>query len=100
MSIRKRLAAVLMLALTAGALAAPAAEASRMVNTTVTGRVTEVRGGDTIVLDGKSYRVLAGSPAAQTLSHVHAGQIIELVLNGEPGKDATRVTVIHLHEQP
>jgi hypothetical protein len=100
MSMRKRLAAILMVALTVGALAAPSAEASRVVDTTVTGRVTEVRGGDTIVLDGKIYRVLAGSPAAQTLSHIHAGQVVELVLNGEPGKDATRVTVIHTHEQP
>ena len=100
MSMRKRLAAILMLGLAAGALLAPAAEASRMVDTTVTGRVTDVRGGDTIVLDGRSYRVLPGSPAARMLSQVHAGQVVELVLNGEPGKDATRVTVIHTHEHP
>jgi hypothetical protein len=100
MSMRTRLAKVLLLALTAGALAAPAAEASRPIETTVSGRVTDVRGGDTIVVDGRSFRVLPGSPAARTLAQIHAGQVVELVLSGEPGKDATRVTVISTREQP
>lgn len=100
MNTRTRLAATLMLALAAAALAPPAAQASHVVDTAVTGRVTDLRGGDTIVVEGRSYRVLADSPAAKILGQIRPGQVVDLVLNGDPAKDSTRVLVISVHGQP
>jgi hypothetical protein len=100
MSMRTGLAATLMLAVAVLALAPPAAEASRVVDTAVTGRVTDVRGFDTIVVEGRSYKVQPDSPAAKVIGRIRAGQIVDLVLTGEPGKDTTRVTVINVHGQP
>ena len=79
------------------AISGPAALASRPVLMPVTGRVSEVRGEDTIVVDGKSYRILAGSPAAQAIGRVHAGQVVDLVFNGEPAQMSSRVIEINVH---
>ena len=97
---RRRFAVLVTLALAAGTLAGSAAEASRPVVMPVTGRVSEVRGEDVIVVDGKSYRVLPGSPAAHAIARVHAGQVVDLVFNADASQASSRVISITLHEQP
>jgi hypothetical protein len=99
MSTRARWATILMLALAAGTFAPPAVQASLKIDTTVTGRVTDLRGGDTIFLDGHPYKVLPNSLAARNFSSLRMGQVVELVLNGPPGKDTSRVTAISTREQ-
>ena len=100
MKLRTRWLAILTLALATVATAPPPAQASHVVDTTVTGRVSEVRGSDALVVNGRTFRVLPGSPAAKTIGEVRSGMMVELVLNGDPSKDATRVIVINLQNRP
>jgi hypothetical protein len=91
---------MLCVAVAVGTATVPVAQASRPVGVTITGQVTEVRGGDTILLGTKSYRVLPDSQAARALGRIHPGSVVDLVLNGEPGDAASRVILINPHEQP
>jgi len=100
MSMRIRWLAILLFAIGAGTAAVPSAEASRLVGTMVTGKVTDLRGGDTILIGTKAYRVQPDSPAARMLDQVRVGTVVDLSLNGDAGNSATRVTAIRVHDQP
>ena len=100
MNTRTRLTATLMLALAAATLSPPPVQASHVIETTVSGRVTDVRGGDTIFVEGRGYRVQPYSPAAKLIGQIRPGQVVDLVLNGDAAKESTRVLVINVRGQP
>jgi hypothetical protein len=98
MNIRLTLSAALLALATIG-VAAPAS-ANHLVGTTISGRLSGVTGGDTLVLDGHNYRVKPGSPAAKALSTLAPGVRVELVLDGPADKPASRVVVVNVMAKP
>jgi hypothetical protein len=98
MNIRLTLSAAL-LALATFGVAAPA-DATHVVGTTISGRLSGVTGGDTLVVDGHNYRVKPGSPAAKTLSTLAPGVRVELTLDGPADKPASRVVVVNVMANP
>jgi hypothetical protein len=80
-------------------LAGPAG-ASRPVDGQLSGKVTDVRGGDTIYVEGKPYKVQPKSAASKMLGSIRVGTRVDVVLSGAPSDPATRVIGIVPHEKP
>jgi hypothetical protein len=98
MNIRHTLCAALLALATIG-MAAPA-DANRVVGATISGRLSAVTGGDTLVVDGHNYRVKPGSPAASALRTLEPGTRISLVLDGPAESPASRVVVVNVMATP
>jgi hypothetical protein len=98
MNIRHILSAAL-LALATFGVAAPA-DANHVVGTTISGRLSGVSGGDTLIVDGHNYRVKSGSPAAKALATLAPGVRVELMLDGPADKPASRVVVVNVMATP
>lgn len=62
----------------------------------VTGTVTGV-GSDQVIVDGKKYSVDVQGSALQQLEQIHAGEQVQLILNGPPNSAAARVESIQVH---
>lgn len=86
----RTLAAAWVLALCAGPV-----DANMMVQNTVTGLVTLAPSGGEIAVDGRRYRISPQSAAAVEVASVHAGDRVELVLDGPPTAESTEVVEIH-----
>jgi hypothetical protein len=98
MNIRHTLCAALLALATIG-VAAPA-DANKVVGTTISGQLSAVSGGDTLVVDGHNYRVQPGSPAAKALRTLEPGTRVELVLDGPATSPASRVIVVNVMAKP
>jgi hypothetical protein len=98
MNIRLTLSAALLALATLG-VAAPA-DANHVVGTTISGRLSGIAGGDTLVVDGHNYRVKPGSPAAKALQTLAPGVRVELVMDGPAGNPASRVVVVNVQAKP
>lgn len=65
--------------------------ANQLPGEVVTGVVTSVSSGSSISIDGKSYRIKSGSPAASAARTIAKGQTIEAQLNGAANSAASEV---------
>lgn len=63
--------------------------ANQLPGDLVTGQVNAVAGDSSIKVDGKTYRIKAGSPAAQAVHTVSPGQVVDVQLNGPANSSAT-----------
>lgn len=63
----------------------------------ISGTVTAVSGNQ-IVIDGKSYSVKPDGPALRELQRVQVGQLVDVVMNGEPHAASSQVIAVHVRE--
>jgi hypothetical protein len=87
----------LFFALSAAVCLSGPAMANRVPGATLTGHVTATSNGDWIKIDGKSYRVKSGSPAAAAASKLTTGQYVDIQLNGPAGAAASEVVNVVPH---
>jgi hypothetical protein len=92
-----RIAPMLAAAVAAVMLAAGAAQANQLAGPVVTGYLTSVQ-GDSITINGQTYTVAPGSPAADELSSLVAGQRVDVQLNGPASAPDTEVTNVTVHQ--
>ena len=79
-------------------LAAGPALAARVISIMVTGQVTAVSGGNSVTIDGRTYQVAAGSPAASAISQVQPGEQVDVTLDGPPTAAGSQVIGIAPHQ--
>jgi hypothetical protein len=79
-------------------LAVQPAVASRAL-VIVTGKITAIYGNDRIDVDGKIFKVLSGSTAADSLRQFGIGQVVDVSLDGALADTASRVVSIQLHQR-
>jgi hypothetical protein len=84
-------------AMAAAMLAAGAAQANQLAGPIVTGYLTSIQ-GDSITVNGQTYTVAPGSPAAEELSSLSPGQRVDVQLNGPASSPDTEVVNLALHE--
>jgi hypothetical protein len=82
------------------ALAALPAFGVRLVSPQVTGRVTSISGNVSVVIDGKTYMIGAGTPASQNIANVHVGDQIGLILDGPVSRSGSHVINIQKVSKP
>jgi hypothetical protein len=92
-----RIIPVLAAAAAAVILAAGAAQANQLAGPVVTGTLTSVQ-GDSITVNGQTYTIAPGSPAAAELSSLSAGQRVDVQLNGPADSPDTEVTNVTVHQ--
>jgi len=73
--------------------------ASHVLGARVSGTVTAVT-ANSVTIDGKTYRIHPGSPAAQALSQVQVGKPVTLSLDGSPSASTTHVRLIQPAAKP
>jgi hypothetical protein len=78
-------------------LAAGTAHANQLAGPIVTGYLTSVQ-GDSITINGQTYTVAPGSPAADELSSLSPGQRVDVQLNGPAAEPGTEVINVALHQ--
>jgi hypothetical protein len=92
-----RIIPVLTAAMAAALLAAGATQANQLAGPVVTGTLTSIQ-GDSITVDGQTYTIAPGSPAADELSSLTTGQRVDVQLNGPASSPDTEVTNVTVHE--
>lgn len=92
-----RIIPVLGAAMAAAILAAGPARANQLAGPVVTGYLTSIQ-GDSITVNGQTYNVAPGSPAAEELSSLTAGQRVDVQLNGPLSSPDTEVTSVTVHQ--
>jgi len=71
--------------------------ANQLPGEIVTGVVTSVSSDSSISIDGKSYRIKSGSPAASAVRTIAKGQAIDAQLNGAANSAASEVINLVTH---
>lgn len=99
MNLRTRLL-VPVVATTGFLLAGGSALAALVVSTTLTGQVTTVSGSQSVTINGQTYQIAPGSPAASTITQVQPGQRVDVKLDGAAGAPGTHVIAISPHTGP
>ena len=79
------------------ALGVGAAYGNQLAGFILTGRVTAASAGDSLSLDGRTYRIKAGSPAATAAQKLTMGTVVDAVLDGPPTTSASAVINIVAH---
>ena len=92
-----RITRVLTAAMAVAVLAAGAAGANQLAGPVVTGYLTSIQ-RDSITVNGQTYSIAPGSPAADELSSLAAGQVVDVQLNGPASSPDTQVTNVAVHE--
>jgi hypothetical protein len=100
MNASKNLVAALVTAAVGMAGLAGTAGAARPVDGQLSGKVTDVRGNDTIYVEGKPYKVQPNSAASKVLGKIRVGTQVHVALSGAPGDPKSQITGIVPHEQP
>lgn len=80
----------------AAVLTAGTAHANQLAGPVVTGYLTSVQ-GDSITVNGQTYTIAPGSPAADELSALSPGQRVDVQLNGPASAPDTEVTNVTVH---
>ncbi len=91
-----RMMPMLAAAMAAAMLAAGAAPANQLAGPVVTGYLTSIQ-GDSITVNGQTYTVAPGSPAADELRSLSPGQRVDVQLNGPASSPDTEVTNVTVH---
>jgi len=92
-----RIIPVLAATMAVAILAAGPARANQLAGPVVTGTLTSIQ-GDSITVDGQTYSIAPGSPAADELSSLATGQRVDLQLNGPADAPDTEVTNVTVHQ--
>jgi predicted nucleic acid-binding Zn ribbon protein len=71
--------------------------ANQLPGEVVTGVVTSVSNDSSISIDGKSYRIKSGSPAASAARTIATGQTVDAQLNGAANSAASEVVNLVTH---
>jgi hypothetical protein len=71
--------------------------ANQLPGAVVTGVVTSVSNDSSISIDGKSYRIKSGSPAASAARTIATGQTVDAQLNGAANSAASEVVNLVTH---
>jgi hypothetical protein len=67
---------------------------SRMLDPPITGTVTAAPSSGTIEVDHVSYHVKADSTAAKTLSSIHVGETVDIIVDGPPGGTVEVISIM------
>ena len=78
-------------------LGAGAAVSNQLAGFILTGHVTAASTGDSLSLDGRMYRIKAGSPAMTAAQKLTTGTVVDAVLDGPPATSASAVINIVVH---
>jgi hypothetical protein len=70
---------------------------TRVIGPMISGEVTAAPSNGTIEVAHHLYHVKANSPAEKALSSVHAGQNVDIILDGPLDSSATEVVSIAAH---
>jgi hypothetical protein len=92
-----RIMPALAAAMAAAMLAAGPVQANQLAGPVVTGYLTSIQ-GDSITVNGQTYTIAPGSPAADELSSLSSGQRVDVQLNGPASSPDTEVTNVTVHE--
>jgi hypothetical protein len=94
---RIKIIPVLAAGMAAAILAAGAAQANQIPGQVVTGYVSSIQ-GDSITVDGQTYTVAPGSPAADELASLSSGQKVDVQLNGPASSSDSQVVNVVVHQ--
>lgn len=72
--------------------------AARVVSTTLTGQVTALSGGQYITIDGQTYQIAPGSPAATAISQVTLGENVDVTFDGPVASSSSHIVTISAHQ--
>ena len=61
----------------------------------VSGKVTAVPIGRKITVNGRTYRIAAGSQARKQVNQLARGDTVRVILDGPPGSRSSKVVAIH-----
>ena len=78
-------------------LSSASAWSSKVPDNMISGKVDAISANQ-IVVDGKSYSVKVDGAALRQLQRVQVGQVVDIVLNGEPKAVSSQVIGIHVRE--
>jgi hypothetical protein len=78
-------------------LAAGATRANQLAGPVITGTLTSIQ-GDSITVNGQTYNIAPGSPAADELSSISTGQRVDVQLSGPADAPDTEVTNVTVHQ--
>jgi hypothetical protein len=85
---------------TLSVLGTAVAIANQIPGTLITGSLTSVSGTEWIRVDGHTYRIQSGSPAAAAVQKLTPGQRVDVQLNGPANTAASEVINVVLHSEP
>ena len=78
-------------------LGATVALGNQIAGFVLTGHITAISGGDALCVDGHTYVIKAGSPAAAAAQKLSNGAFVDVVLSGPPGTSASQIINIVSH---
>lgn len=70
--------------------------AARVSGTTLTGQVTAVAGGQSVTINGRTYQIAPGSPAAS--AQVQPGENVDVKLDGPASSPDSHIVTISPHQ--
>jgi hypothetical protein len=74
---------------------APGTALANKVIYNVSGEVTTVPIGHSITVNGRTYRIAAGSPAERQVNGVIRGERVQVILDGPVASRSTKAVAIH-----
>jgi hypothetical protein len=80
-----------LLAVAGTALGAGGLEANTVLGDVITGSLTAVNGGQSLNIEGRTYRLKDGSPAVAAAAHLTPGQSVTVQLDGPASSPSSRV---------
>ena len=80
-----------LLAAAGTALSAGSLEANMVTGDIITGSLTAVNGRQSLNIEGRTYRLKDGSPAAAAAAHLIPGQSVTVQLDGPASSPSSRV---------
>jgi hypothetical protein len=92
-----RIIPVLSAVMAVAMLATGPARANQLAGPVITGTLTSIQ-GDSITVDGQTYNIAPGSPAADELSSLSSGERVDVQLNGPADAPDTEVTNVTAHQ--
>ena len=79
------------------ALGTSSLEANTVAGEIITGSVTAVNRGQSLNIEGRTYRLKDGSPAVAAAAHLTAGQSVTVQLDGPASSPSSRVINVVPH---
>jgi hypothetical protein len=73
------------------ALGGSSLEANTVAGDIITGSVTAVKSGQSLNIEGRTYRLKDGSPAVAAAAHLTPGQLVTVQLDGPASSPSSRV---------
>ena len=71
--------------------------ANQVPGALITGHLTSVSGAEWINIDGHSYHIASGSPAANAVAKLTPGQVVDVQLSGPANSSGSEVVNVVSH---